>query len=65
MTGLSNSFIANTYSVYFVYFFGSTLSLPRILLSFQFSYHYNEKKENEVQRKFFVHLLQILLQLVN
>ena len=29
------------YSVYFAYFFGSTLSFPRILLSLRFSYHYN------------------------
>ena len=29
------------YSAYFVYFLGSTLSFPQILLSLRFSYHYN------------------------
>ena len=49
---ISNSFIANTYSVQCILciFFGSTLSLPRIsiLLSFRFSYHYNRYSAKKI-----------------
>ena len=36
------------YSVYFVYFFGSTLSFPQILLSLRFSYHYNSYSAKKI-----------------
>ena len=58
MTGLSNSFIANTDSVLCILciFCGSTLSLPQILLSFCFHIIIIAT----VQRKFFLYLLPIL-----
>ena len=54
MTGLSNSFIANTDSVLCILciFCGSTLSLPQILLSFCFHIIIIAT----VQRKFFLYL---------
>ena len=63
MTGLSDSFIANTDSVLCILciFCGSTLSLSRILLSFCFHIIIIAT----VQRKFYVYLLPILLQLVD
>ena len=62
MTGLSNSFIANTDTVLCILciFCGSTLSLPQILLSFCFHIIIIAT----VQRNFFAYLLPILLQLV-
>ena len=50
MTGLSNSFIANTDSVLCILciFCGSALSLPQILLSLRFSYHYNSYRAKKL-----------------